>query len=362
MKGAATATNASRYSRSEVAPLLELSARIGRDPSLVQASTGNTSIKLNGVLWIKASGKWLADAERDEIFVPVNLADAGDCLRQNRDLPEADAGSAAGRMRPSIETFMHAALHHRVVIHVHSVNTIAWGVRRDAQAQLKERLSGLRWRWIPFIASGLPLAQEIRKVVSHCPDADVFVLGNHGLLVCGQACNAAEDLLWEVERRLAISPRVAPEPRRALLAQFGRVSRWRPVEEVALHALGTDPSARRILKGGILYACQAIFLGRTPPMMPCSVPFSEVTNGCGGRGGRPFLIVEGSGVMTSDRITRTEFATLAGLVEVVQRIGASVPIRYLTESEVAGVLSGDGYNHRESADNNAHVTSSSRTG
>jgi rhamnose utilization protein RhaD (predicted bifunctional aldolase and dehydrogenase) len=342
-----------------VASLLELSARIGRDPLLVQASTGNTSIKLDGVLWIKASGKWLADAERDEIFVPVDLANARDCLRQNRDLAESYSTSSTSQMRASIETFMHAALPHRVVIHVHSVNTIAWAVRRDAQAQLNERLSGLRWHWIPYVASGLPLGQEIRSVVSRCPDADVFVLGNHGLIISGDDCSAAEDLLWEVERRLLISPRIAPEPRSALLAQFSRVSQWRLAGTSALHALGTDPTTRRILKGGVLYPCQAIFLGQTPPMMPCSVPFSEVRNRREGRGSRPFLIVEGSGVMISDKITRAEFAMLAGLVEVVQRIGASVPVRYLTESDVTGVLSGGGYRYRESAENNASRSATS---
>ncbi len=48
----------------EISALLELSARIGADPMLTQASTGNTSIKLDGVLWIKASGKWLARAKQ----------------------------------------------------------------------------------------------------------------------------------------------------------------------------------------------------------------------------------------------------------------------------------------------------------
>ncbi len=351
MNGTARAMNSSRSSRSEVASLLELSARIGRDPLLAQASTGNTSIKLDGILWIKASGKWLADAEGDEIFLPVDLTDARERLQQNRDLAETDAGSSASRLRPSIETFMHAALPHRVVIHVHSVNTIAWAVRRDAQAQLNERLSGLRWHWIPYVASGLPLGQEIRKVVSCRPDTDVFVLGNHGLLVCGQDCNAAEDLLWEVERRLHVSPRVVPEPRRALLAQFARVSQWQPADTGTLHALGTDPTARRILKGGVLYPCQAIFLGQMPPMMPCSVPFSEVRNRA--ECGRPFLIVEGSGVMIGHNITRAEFAMLAGLAEIVQRIDAPAPLRYLTESDLAGVLSGGGHRYRESAENNA---------
>ena len=60
----------------EVMSLRDLSARVGSDPLLVQASNGNTSIKLDGVLWIKASGKWLARAFPKTTFsLPVELAD-----------------------------------------------------------------------------------------------------------------------------------------------------------------------------------------------------------------------------------------------------------------------------------------------
>ncbi len=41
-----------------------LSARLGQDPLRVQGAGGNTSIKSDGVMWIKASGTELADAER----------------------------------------------------------------------------------------------------------------------------------------------------------------------------------------------------------------------------------------------------------------------------------------------------------
>jgi len=40
----------------------------------------------------------------------------------------------------SIETFMHAVVPHRVVVHVHSVNTIAW--RRRTQSPSCEKLFG----------------------------------------------------------------------------------------------------------------------------------------------------------------------------------------------------------------------------
>ena len=56
----------------ELAALKELSARVGADPLLVQAAGGNTSLKQNGVMRIKASGTWLRDAASKDIFVPVN--------------------------------------------------------------------------------------------------------------------------------------------------------------------------------------------------------------------------------------------------------------------------------------------------
>ena len=110
-----------RNSQSEMMSLRELSARIGRVPLLVQASSGNTSIKLDGVLWIKASGKWLADAEQDEIFVPVDLAEIREGLKQTPDLAGSSVSSSTNQMCASVEKFMHAALPHRVVVHVHSV-------------------------------------------------------------------------------------------------------------------------------------------------------------------------------------------------------------------------------------------------
>ena len=103
----------------ELGPLRKLTARVGGDLRLTQASTGNTSMKLDGVLWIKASGKWMADALEEGILIPLNLAEVRrDCL--SRDIDPAVHYPGA-----SVETAMHAVLPHRVVLHVHCVNTIA---------------------------------------------------------------------------------------------------------------------------------------------------------------------------------------------------------------------------------------------
>src|ERR1035438_1103022 len=126
----------------ELARLRQLTTRIGTDPLLTQASAGNSSTKLDGVLWIKASGKWMVDALNEDILIPLDLTEViTECLQQGVD----PAGRYPGA---SMETAMHAVLPHRVVLHVHSVNTIAWAVRTDAALQLQHQLDGLRWQWV----------------------------------------------------------------------------------------------------------------------------------------------------------------------------------------------------------------------
>src|SRR5271170_4505768 len=86
--------------------LSELSVRIGQNPMLAQAATGNTSEKIGGILWIKASGKWLADANRPNMFVPVRLEDVAGCIHGGEEIAleyEADSGEI---LRSSIETAM----------------------------------------------------------------------------------------------------------------------------------------------------------------------------------------------------------------------------------------------------------------
>jgi rhamnose utilization protein RhaD (predicted bifunctional aldolase and dehydrogenase) len=326
-----------RPQREEIASLINLSTRVGCDPQLVQGNNGNISLKLDGVLWIKASGKWLANAKQEDTFVPIELAVVKESLQRNVEI--AQVYTLSDQLRPSIETAMHAVLLHRVVLHVHSVNTIAWAVRRDGPSQLSNRLAGLDWRWVPYISSGIPLAKKIEKIVCAAPETNIFILGNHGLVICGNNCEGAEALLDDVERRLAIIPRPSPGPDAALLEVLSGCSHWHFPDIPALHALGTDVVSRMILRGGVLYPCQAIFLGPRIPIVPFSVPLSRIAGYANGEAETPtYAIIEGGGVVVNKRINSAEYATLIGLMQVVQRVEEFAPLRYLTVTEIASVL------------------------
>ena len=333
---------------SEIDALQAVSARIGSEPLLVQAGTGNTSIKLDGVLWIKASGKWLAHATSDDIMIPVNLAETRRRIELNID-PAGQTTIVNGKpLGTSVETAMHAVLPWRVVLHVHSVNTIAWAVRRDGAAALQARMEGIDWQWIPYVSSGMPLARAIQETLMSAPRTKVLVLANHGLVVCGEDCASAEALLEDVERRVTVEPRPAPEPRWQVLIDLVSQSSWELPQACAVHAIGTDRAARRTVAAGVLYPCQAIFLTAQARTLPGTASLTELADV-----DEPFVPIEDTGVVVRGSSNAAESATLTGLAQVVQRIPESAPVEYLHENAVRELLCADVYHYRSMVEDNS---------
>lgn len=334
--------------RSEIESLLEVSARLGADPLLIQAATGNTSLKRDGVLWIKASGKWLAHADREEILIPVDLAETLARIDRNID-PAGESFLVNGKtLGTSVETAMHAVLPHRVVLHVHSVNSIAWAVRRDGAEELADRLAGFHWQWIPYVPSGLALARSIREALARAPLTDVLVLANHGLVICGESCEEAESRLREFELRASIPPRVPPPPQWEALTELANGNEWRAPQNAALHAIGCDPVSRRIVSRGVLYPCQAIFLTPKVVTIPQSADVSWLKETAD-----PFVVVEDAGVLVREKLNPVVWATLAGLAQVLQRIPECAPIEYLRDDQVRALLCADVYHYRAVVEDNS---------
>jgi rhamnose utilization protein RhaD (predicted bifunctional aldolase and dehydrogenase) len=236
---------------------------------------------------------------------------------------------------------------HRVVVHVHSVNTIARAVRRDGPSHLAGLLDGLSWQWIPYVSSGLPLALQTQRVTSSSPD--VLVLANHGLVIGAESFGAAEALLEDVENRLAAVPRTGSEPQWSHLERMAaNAPCWRVPDIREVHALATDAKSRAILMGGILYPCQAVLLGTTTAVIPPDTCLAESEHCYQARYGVSpnFFLVEGSGVLVKKNMTVAQAEVLLGLSHVVQRIEANAPIRYLTSADLEDLLAADVHHYR----------------
>ena len=129
--------------------LRRMSARVGKNILLTQAAGGNSSTKQGDVLWVKASGAWLAEPRSRTSSFRSRSPELARLADGNEGMPLAP-GHVAGQLRASIETSLHALMPHPVVLHVHSVNTIAWSVRRDARGDFADRLRGLAWHWLDY--------------------------------------------------------------------------------------------------------------------------------------------------------------------------------------------------------------------
>ncbi len=322
------------------AELVAFSARLGRDETLVQGGGGNTSFKRNDDFWVKASGTWLAQAETRDVFVRLPLA------RVRTLMAGADAESAlaalagADWLRPSIETSLHALLPHPVVAHVHSVNAIAWAVRPDAGTALARALEGLAWGWVPYCRPGLPLTEAIRGALAAAPvPPDILLLANHGLVVGGDDCAAAEARLREVERRLALPVRAAPA------ADFRRLQAvndagWVLPENPLLHAIGTDSIACAIAVHGTLYPDHVVFLGERAAVADENRPLSKILSDAAASHRDPpvYAVVPGAGILVSPALSDGARAMLGCLAQVGLRSSSAEALNYLDIDDVAALI------------------------
>jgi rhamnose utilization protein RhaD (predicted bifunctional aldolase and dehydrogenase) len=333
--------------------LRHAAAAIGADPLLVQGAGGNVSVKLDRVMWIKASGTWLAEAAARDILVPVALPplraaiSAGDATLERAETFVIRELNAT-QLRPSIETSMHAALPHKVVVHVHSVDAIAAAVRADGMAMLEEKLAGLRWAFVPYRRPGVPLT---RAMVEASPDggADVLVLANHGLVVGADDAASAQALLAEVVARLAIAPRLAPSADPEAVATIVGGHGFRLPTDTLAHAIATDPASLAIAESGVLYPDHVVFLGGAPLAIDRDESLGAALERWQAAGyPRPkWVIIRGLGIAVADDIARGGDEMARCLAEVAARIPADCGLSFLQAEDIAALTDWDAEKYRQ---------------
>ncbi len=338
----------------EFAALRDLSARLGAERLQVQGPGGNTSLKRGGAMWIKASGTWLAEALRADIMVPVALdallgaIAAGDpAAEAATDFTPQDLNPAG--LRPSIETSVHAVIPAPVVLHTHCVATVATAMRADAAEIVAERLGDLGGVHVPYVKPGLELARAIRTRLR--ADTRVLVLGNHGLVACGETCAAAEAALREATRRLepatAEAGRAAPE----LAAALAR-SDYAPADNPATHDLARDPERLRIAAAGSYYPDHVIFLG---PAVAVARPGETIRDAAdrieATTGRRPVLLLApGLGAAVRADASGAARALVSCLGDVMARVDPAARLTALSPAQEAELLDWDAEKYRQTLD------------
>ncbi|MCU0820823.1 MAG: class II aldolase/adducin family protein [Beijerinckiaceae bacterium] len=308
------------------ADFLRLSARLGQDPLLVQGPGGNTSLKRDSLLWIKASGTELADAETQPIFVPVHLTKAraeahgagdGTCL--------AAVADPVNRLRPSIETTFHALIEWPVVAHFHSVAAIVHGISPEGRREAQRKLADLPFDMIPYRKPGRPLTQRIAQTYQR--PIQIWLLENHGIICAGPDVASVEALIDEVEARLAM-PMLFQPTAPAIDPPEGFA--WLPEANV----LAQVDRLRALALGGSPYPDHVVFLGSGLPL------FDPERS-------QPAAIIARKGVVASLSATPAQRAMARCLADVLSRVPPDWQIDMLSAEAEAELLNWDAEKYRQ---------------
>ncbi|MDJ0857843.1 MAG: class II aldolase/adducin family protein [Dinoroseobacter sp.] len=304
-----------------------LSARLGQDPLQVQGPGGNTSIKDDTVMWIKASGTELANAENSEIFVAVDRSAA---LAEARE--EAGDGSckstvldASIGLRPSIETTFHAALSHPVVVHTHSVATLVHATSVQGLALLEAKLRGLAYTVVPYAKPGLPLTKQILSRSD--AETQVIILQNHGLICCGASVEEVSNLVAEVEARL----------RMPVLAQTDSDVDEAPLDGFTWSEeswIASDAVACKRVLSGSYYPDHVVFLGPALPILDHD-------------GAPPAVVQKGQGILLRDGATSSQKAMLRCISDLLSRVPEDWTLNAIGAEAEASLLDWDAEKYRQ---------------
>lgn len=328
----------------ELASLREISAELGTDEMQVQAGGGNTSVKTDAGLWIKASGTRLRDALHSNIFVLLPWPRLESWKAGSDDALTAQ-DPAGNMVRASVETAMHLALPHRYVAHTHSVRTISWLIQDNCAADLRRRLEGLKLFRMPYIHPGRTLAEEIERAIAGL-EVDVLLLENHGLVVGADDPKQLMERLRAIEQRLdgPLRPHaVDPDESTAKDALQG----WMPVEGSA-RQMAFDEDAMRIAAGGTLYPDHCVYLGPSVAAaenleaVASALMQYEKQHGVSAKA----LLVGGLGAFVRADSSPACAEMLRCLGNVVQRTTRGAQISYLQPSAVALLMDWDAEAYR----------------
>lgn len=329
--------------------LRNISSQIGNNIDFVQGAGGNTSVKEDGVLWIKASGCWLSDAIEHSIFVPVDNAKVLSSIKTG-DVSNIPVNNEQYlddlSLRPSIETALHALMPHKFVLHVHAVNTLSIAVLSNGKKYTEKLLQDVNWVWIPYIMPGIKLAEAVQCAMRENPD--VIVLANHGLVVGAETAQQALILLKLVENKMKREVRKIVEVDNERLLSAISKSEYRTPKYETINSIARDDIALRVVETGVLYPDHVVFLGAGPMNVLSISEFENVLKESIFTSNNPVIIVEGFGVVVRNDLSDNSESMLYCLASVLLRIQPNEKLSYLTQEDEMDLMGWDAEKYRQS--------------
>ena len=328
------------------ASITKYCAKIGTDPLLVQGAGGNVSWKDKDTLWVKVSGTWLADAMEKDIFVPVDLQHLRLALGSgNFAVTPMVLGESA--LKPSIETLLHALMAHRVVVHLHAIEALAYLVRSDWQTDFQSRLdASIRWTSVGYKKPGADLAEAVSLALQGASGANVIFLQNHGVVVGEEDIAEVEQVLNDMTVALNTPPIYHPDKLSSLVpVSYEGKALYYPITDSDIHQLATKIDLfNRLESGWALYPDHVVFLGAHPHTYNDMEALDRAL--CNIDETPQLIFIKGVGAFTKQDFSSAKNAQLRCYYDVLVRQNQEHVIQTLTPQQIGELLNWDAEQYR----------------
>ncbi|GGF66604.1 aldolase [Terasakiella brassicae] len=327
----------------------EYCATVGHDPLHIQGAGGNASWKEGDTLWVKASGKWLADATKEEIFLPIDLAELTSHIETgNFEIKPVILKKT--ELRPSIETILHAVMPQKYVLHTHPVQALAYLVTKEGKADIATRLGDkVAWTYVPYRKPGPDLGKAIYKAIHQQPQKNITVvfLENHGVVISANKLDKLialnEFLTKELSRDISADLLNA----RSIQENKHNFSGYHLLDNPIAMAFVHDEKRIEIAKKyWALYPDHVVFLGEKARLFLNQDDCKKAFEHEGNLG--DYAIVENYGLLIKDKLPQNKIDMLICYISVCVRLDLSKHISPLSIENIGELLNWDAEKYRSS--------------
>jgi len=327
--------------------VIDYCAKIGADSMLVQGAGGNVSWKDNDTLWVKASGTWLADAKTKDIFVPVDLTHLRIAI-SNQNFFATPKVVGTSTLRPSIETFLHALMPHKIVVHLHAVEILSILVRVNPLIEFERSVnSSVKWSFVDYFKPGSELAQAVASELVLHTDVDVIFLRSHGVVIGGESIASIETTFQKLVNRLEnrklsfLSDNTFVKADPILVSNGYRLCNDNEVNQLAINMHLSE----RLANEWVLYPDHAVFLGSKAFILQSSVDINDYDNL--NIINPAFIFHIGSGIYESQNVSDAQRVQLRCYFDVIIRQSVNEKLLPLTKEAIAELLIWDAEKYRQ---------------
>lgn len=329
--------------RLNINSISQFCAELGKDQLLVQGAGGNVSWKDGNTLWVKGSGTWLANAEVENIFVPVDLEMLALSISKGNFCVTPEP-IRVSKLRPSIETILHALMPQKIVIHLHAIYPLAFLVLRDAKTTFNKISGSLTWKsaFIEYFKPGSELAQAIDIVIKKEKGIRILFLRNHGIVLGGDSIREIHSMLESVLKACSAMLTSVPSESVGRLPDIPprAVGKYQLFNDIGVQQLAQNVLFFDLLKSNwALYPDHVVFLGSRPFTY---VSWEEFFMPHNGEQPSPDLIfIKSEGVFITKNFNLAKTAQLHCYYDVISRVVSATALNPLTESDIGTLLNWD---------------------